>query len=193
MLGSLCVDWSPEFEPRIAVLELPRVFKWFEVTWWWSSKTFTSSSWPCPTVIPGICLSKLSVSRPIFVKSMRVLAELIAYRCFLAKTIILKDCAIDQKTRSSSSLISSDKLLYEIMVIRNRMLHPKTIRKSSLFQWLCVKYFLNPAMRTRKAKSTLMVMFRSSSTAIKVGESATLKPSTTVVTTSKLPVASKAI
>lgn len=171
---------------------LPLVFKLWEV-WWWSSKALTSSSCPWPIVSPGICLSKFSVSRPIFVKSIRVFAELIAYLCFFANTIILKDCAIDQKIRRSSSLISSDQLPLKNIVIKNKMLQAKTIRKSSLFQWLFLRYYLKPAIFTLNAKSTEIVIFNKSSTAINVGESATLNPSTIVVTTSKVPVTRSAI
>jgi hypothetical protein len=51
-------------------------------------------------------LSKASVSNPMFVKSISVLADFIAYLYFLAMTIILRDYEIDHATKSNSSLIS---------------------------------------------------------------------------------------
>jgi len=42
----------------------------------------------------------------MFVKSISVLADFIAYLYFLAMTIILRDYDIDHATKSNSSLIS---------------------------------------------------------------------------------------
>ena len=127
----------------------------------------------------------------MLLKSISIFADLIACFCFLAMTSILKDCAILQTIRRSSSLISSDCVLDEIIVIKNKRLQPKTMAKSSLFQWLFFMYFLKPAIRILNPKSTLIVMLSRSSTAIKVGLLAILNPSIMVVTTKRRPVISK--
>ena len=144
-------------------------------------------------MISGLWRSSFSVSIPILLKSINIFADLIAYFYFLAMTNILKDCAMLQTIRRSSSLISSDCVLEEIIVIKNKILHPKTIAKSSLFQLLFLMYFLKPAIRILNPKSTLMVILRRSSTAMKVGEFAILKPSMIVVTTKSTPVTSSPI
>ena len=118
---------------------------------------------------------------PIFEKSMSVLADLMACLLFLAMTIILRDWPTAQKVSSNSSLISPAAALKMIENI-NRKSQPTTIKKSSLFQRLFFRYGLKPAILTRAAKSMEIVTFSRSSTAIKNGESAILKPSTIVVT-----------
>ena len=158
------------------------------VCWWSNWITSSSPSYTSSAPAGLLCRSSFSVSNPILLKSINIFADLIAYFCFLAMTNILKDCAMLQTIRRSSSLISSDCVLAEIMVIKNSRLHPKTIAKSNLFQLLFLMYFLKPAIRILNPKSTLMVMLSRSSTAMKVGELAILKPSMIVVTTKRIPV-----
>ena len=128
----------------------------------------------------ALSLSGVSLSNSIPLKSIRVRADLIAYLCLRAITIILRLCAMDQKTRSSSSLISS-KIAWETRETTNNRLHPKQIEKSSLFQLLFFRYFRKPSSFTLAKKSRVMVTFSKSSTIINVGLSATTKPSTAVV------------
>jgi hypothetical protein len=95
--------------------------------------------------------------------------------------------------RRSSWLISFVKLECDTIVIINKRLHTNTIKKSSLFQWLFFKYFLNPAILILKAKSRVIVIFNNNSTAIKVGDSAITKPSMIVVITKRQPVTRRPI
>ena len=152
----------------------------------WSSKVMTSSS-----SITGIFLPfwSRSVSRPILVKSIKFLADLMACCYFLAMISILHDWAIDHPTRRSSSPISSTPE-WNTRARMNSMLHMTTIKRSSLFQHLFWSmYFLNPIILTRHAKSIVIVMLSKSSTQMKRGDSAILKPLTIVKTIKRQPIA----
>ena len=79
------------------------------------------------------------------------------------------------------------------MEMMKSKLHPMTIAKSSLFQQLLLRYLWNPTMRTLNRRSRLIRMFKKSSTVMKVGDSAILKPSIIVVRMSKQPISNRPI
>ena len=141
-------------------------------------KTISSSnSSPC---LDFFSWTWFSFSNPMFEKSIRVLAELMAYLYFLAITSILRDWPMLQATSRISSLISS-KTASEMREIKKRMLQQQTITKSSLFHMVLWRYFLKPCILTLKPKSTETVKLRINSIIINMGDSATLKPSIIVV------------
>ena len=152
----------------------------------WSSKVMTSSSSITCSFLP---FWPKFVSRPMFVKSIKFLADLMACCYFLAIISILQDWAMDHPTSRSSSLISSTPE-WKTRAKMNSILHMTTIKKSSLFQHLFWSmYFLNPIILTLHPKSIEIVMFRSSSTQMKSGDSAILNPFIMVKMIKRQPIA----
>ena len=118
---------SPMFESLLCPSSMPLTDRLWAPGSWNVMISSTSGAW--------FLWSRASVSNPMFVKSIRVLADLMACRYFLAIISIRKDWAIDQATRRSSSSIST-KATWKTIERRKSTLHKKTIRTSSLFQIL---------------------------------------------------------
>ena len=156
-----------------------------------SSGSFSTLSGDSPSMWKKIAPPK-SVSTIKFSKSMSVLADYLARRCFFAIKTMRIVYHTHHITIRASSLKASKPLItpdFEHIDKANTTLQHVTTRASKMFHQRVFPlagsftYFLQPTSFIRQIKSIPISTFRMSSSIMKFGESATWKPSITVTMT----------